>query len=388
MVAAVNSLDSTCPDEGVDLERRSLVSICAGQEASLRVTESANTHSFTQPNTDRPSQKPQVNGLLVLPDKETYGDEHKAGLDAVTVERLERVDPENTRKAYANAIGAFESWCSAEGLAALPAVGSTFTRYISHMITLGRAPATISQHMGAIRTAHRKAGYKDQPAKGDASDLLRWYKRELAGGGYGQKQAIPITPDALRRMISTIDLSTVTGRRDQLALVLGFTGMLRRSELVGLHARDVTLTSDGVTLLVRTSKTDKDSQGRAVPIPPQNDSALEPVTLSESWLTFLGSDEGPFLRRVTRAAQLTDSAWWAGGVTALVKRTARDAELPSWDRYSAHSLRAGGLTASLRKGVPLGVAARHGGWGPESAVPSRYARVAEQWRDNAMRGVL
>ncbi len=320
--------------------------------------------------------------------KESYDGELADELDAITEARLTERDPENTRDAYRLAYATFDAWCAEHHLTPLPATGAALTRYVSHLITLGRAPATIGQHMGAIRTRHRRAGHPGQPVSADAADLLRAYRRTLAKAGIGQRQATPITPSALRKMVATLDLSSVTGRRDQVALVLGFCGMLRRSELVGLHARDVTLTDDGVTLLVRTSKTDKDSTGRPVPIPPQSHPEVEPVTLTERWLSLLGVQEGPLLRRVTRDDQLTGVAWRAAGMNDLVKRCARDAKLPAPDGYTAHSLRAGGLTASLRNGTPLGVAARHGGWHPESAVPSRYARVADQWRDNAMRGVL
>lgn len=309
-------------------------------------------------------------------------------MDAITKARLAERDPENTRDAYRLAYATFDAWCAEHHLTPLPATGATLTRYVSHLITLGRAPATIGQHMGAIRTRHRRAGHPGQPVSADAGDLLRAYRRTLAKAGVGQRQATPITPGALRRMVATLDVSTARGRRDQLALVLGFCGMLRRSELVGLHARDVTVTDDGVTLLVRTSKTDKDSTGRPVPIPPQDDADVEPVTLTERWLTLLGGCDGPLLRRVTRDDHVTALPWRAAGVNDLVRRCARDAKLPAPEGYTAHSLRAGGLTASLRNGTPLGVAARHGGWDPESAVPARYARVADQWRDNAMRGVL
>lgn len=314
-----------------------------------------------------------------------YGGSLSDELDALTRERLADRDPENTRKAYRTALLAFKIWCSVNELEDFPASGSTLTRFVSHMITRERAPSTIGQYIGAIRTQHRRGGHAGEPVTGDAADLLRAYRRLRAKAGLNQKQATPITPDALRKMIATLDVDTVKGQRDRLALALGFCGMLRRSELVALRAADLTLTDDGVTLLVRTSKTDKDSHGRPVPIPPQRDP--DPVFLTGKWFALIGG-EGHLLRRISRQDDVTDQPWRAAGVNDMVKRCARDASLPAWDRYTAHSLRAGGLTASLRAGVPLGVAARHGGWNPESAVPARYARVADQWRDNAMRGVL
>lgn len=315
----------------------------------------------------------------VLPNN-AYEDE----LAELIREELEQAPPPNTRGAYKRAMDSFIDFCARTQVSALPASEVTLAAYVSSMRQRKYAPATITQHVGAVRALHKKNGWAGQPGTYQASLLLRKYRRDRAEAGVGQKQALPVSPDALRKMIATLDLATMTGQRDRLALVLGFCGMLRRSEIVGLRVHDATVTGDGLALLVRTSKTDKDSRGRHVPIPPQNDP--DPVSLTQEWLRLI--DDGFLLRRVSRSDELLDVPWRAAGVCDMVKRCARDAGLPNAERYTAHSLRAGGLTASLRAGVSLGVAARHGGWSPESAVPARYARVADQWRDNAMKGIL
>jgi integrase len=329
-------------------------------------------------------RKSQVNTVQSDLSNESYEGSSSDGLDASSRARLARVVPPNTAEAYRYAFSAFEAWCFHHGLPALPAAEATLTRYTSAMCDAEYAPATVGQHIGAIRTMHRRSGFKGQPVAEDALDILRGYKRELAENGIGQKQAIPISPDVLRRMIGTLDLSTLSGQRDRLALVLGFLGMLRRSELVRLRVHDASVTEDGVSLLIRTSKTDKESRGRRVPIPPQRDP--DPVDLTRRWLALV--HDGFLMRRISRSDELLDEPWRPAGVCDVVKRCARVLELPNADRYTAHSLRAGGLTASLRAGKPLGVAARHGGWNPESAMPARYARVADEWKDNAMEGIL
>lgn len=313
----------------------------------------------------------------------TYGGPLAEELDDLTRADLDSAPPQNTLDAYRYAHESFAKFCREIGSPICPAPESTLTRYVSRMNRDGYAPATITQHVGAIRAMHNQHGHPGEPNTYRASLLLRKYRRQLAQGD-GQRQAIPIEPESLRRMIATLDVTTVKGQRDRLALTLGFCGMLRRSELVGLRVHDVTVTGDGVTLRVRTSKTDKDSQGRVVPIPPQGDP--DPKALTRAWLNLVNS--GFLLPRVSRSDELMDGAWRAAGVCDMVARCARDAHLPSPDRYTAHSLRAGGLTASLRAGTPAGVAARHGGWSPESAMVGRYARVADQWKHNAMRGVL
>lgn len=312
-------------------------------------------------------------------------------LDDLTRDRLARAIPPNTTAAYTVVREQFEAWCDQQGRTALPATEQTLTAYVSHMITAGRAPASIAQHVGAIRTRHRLAGFPGQPDTSRVRLLIRGYRRDRAAEGQGERQATPFTPDSLRAVIDTLDLVSTTGRRDQLLLVLGFAGMLRRSELAALDVSDVVTVPEGIEVTVRMSKTDKDSQGRVTALPPASHPDVDPVALTAAWKAFLaayGAPGGPLLRRVTRDGHLTDRRMRPAAMNEVVQRLVRDAGLPDPKGYSAHSLRAGGLTASLRAGVPLGVAARHGGWNPESPTPHRYARAADRWRDNAMRGVL
>jgi hypothetical protein len=44
--------------------------------------------------------------------------------------------------------------------------------------------------------------------------------------------------------------------------LLGFAGAFRRSELVALDVVDLTFTSEGLTVLIRRSKTDQEGAGR------------------------------------------------------------------------------------------------------------------------------
>lgn len=311
-------------------------------------------------------------------------------LDAVTAARLADSVPENTRLAYTRVREEFEKWCAERGRVALPATDATLTAYVSHMITKGDAPATIGQAIGAIRKMHRVAGYKGHPDTERPIQLLRGYRRERAANGKRDDQSPPILPDTLRRMVDCLDLGTAAGKRDQLLLVLGFSMMARRSELVALQLDDIRETAEGIEVSVRTSKTDKDSRGAVVAVPPASHPDLDPVRLVREWKTLLaerGITTGPLLRSITRHDTIGGGIRPAA-VNEIVRRLAHRARLDNADDYTAHSLRAGGLTASLRAGTPIGVAARHGRWSEKSPVVIGYARAADRWRDNAMRGVL
>jgi integrase len=307
-----------------------------------------------------------------------------------TARRLADSVPENTRRAYERIWLTFESWCHREGRVPLPATAETLADYVADLIEASLAPSTILQAIGGIRSRHAAAGHEARPATKAAMMLLRGYRRNLAAGGSSQRKALPLLPDALRRMISALDLDTLPGRRDQLVLVLGFAMMARRSELAALQLADVVEVDDGIEVAIRTSKTDKDSTGRVVAVPRSSHPDLDPARLVADWRDFLaghGVDSGPLLRGVNRWGGVSNSLA-ASTINDIVKRVARAAGLPSADRYSAHSLRAGGLTAALMAGSPLGMAAEHGRWSPKSPVVIGYARAADRWRDNAMRGVL
>lgn len=311
-------------------------------------------------------------------------------VDELTVARLAASVPANTSRAYGFVYAAYDKWCAEQGRVALPATAETLAAYVSHMITAKAAPAKISQHVGAIRKRHKIHGHEGQPNSEAALQLLRGYRRDRAEAGLSDREAPPLLQPELRQIFDTLDLNTTVGKRDHVLLVLGFAMMARRSELAALTLSDVVETSDGLDVTVRTSKTDKDSRGTVVSIPRGAHPELDAVALVREWRELLASrgiDSGPLLRGVDRNGHI-GRGLKPDTINAIVQRLVHEAHLPNPERYSAHSLRSGGLTAALRAGVPLGVAARHGRWSPNSPVVIRYARAADRWRDNAMRGVL
>lgn len=298
--------------------------------------------------------------------------------------------PANTRRAYARQWAAFTAWCAAHGRVALPATGHTLAEYTSQLCEAGQAPASVEQAIAAVRTMHRLSGHAGQPVTEAARLALRAHKRRRAeDGGRGQREAPPITIDALRAMVSACDLATPIGRRDRLLLVLGLALMGRRSELVALTRDDVREVADGLEVTIRTSKTDKDSAGETIAIPRGSHPLTDPVAAWRDWLTVLdraGQPAGRLLRRINRHGTIGPSLG-ADAVNVLVRDLAVRANVPYADTVTAHSLRAGGATVAYAAGVPVAVIAKHGRWAPASPVVLRYIRAVDRWRDNAMRNV-
>ncbi len=311
-------------------------------------------------------------------------------LSAGARERIADGVPANTRRAYRRQWENFGAWCDRQGRAALPATGQTLAEYVHALCSAGLAPATVEQAIAAVRTMHRLAGHPGEPPTEAARLALRAYRRARAeDGARGQREAPPVTIDALRAMVAACDLGTPAGVRDRLVLVLGLALMGRRSELVALTQRDVRQAPDGLEVTIRTSKTDRDSRGEVVAVPRGGHPLTDPVAAWRDWTALLaeaGHTGGRLLRRIDRHGTIGPSLS-AAAVGVIVRSLAVRAGVPGAESFTAHSLRAGGATVAYAAGVPVSVIARHGRWAPASPVVLRYIRAVDRWRDNAMRDV-
>lgn len=313
-------------------------------------------------------------------------------ISPAAAERIRNSKSPNTVTAYRGDVSRWAKWCRDRALPAVPAERGIFADYVSHLCDEGKSPATIQRAMAAIRKLHEEAGYEDQPHAKLARDVLLGYRRELATtGGRRVRKATPISRESLRLMVETCDLAIPIGCRDHLILVLGMGLMGRRSELVSLNLDDVWEDEDrGLVVHIAMSKTDKAAAGEEVAIGRGIFDQTDPVASLRRWRAVLDAHairHGRLLRSISGKGRIGERLP-VKTVNAMVKARARQAGLVNPDGYSGHSLRSGGMTASLREGTPLGVAAAHGRWSPTSPVVIGYARTEDRWRDNAMKGVL
>lgn len=307
-----------------------------------------------------------------------------------TRDRIRRSVPENTRKAYSRQWDQFATWCAAAGRTLLPATAQTLAEYVSHLADLDRAPSTIEQAIAAIRTAHRTAGHRGQPETDAALAVLKVHKRDRAAAGKRKRKAPPVTLGPLRAMIEATDPETLTGKRDRVLLVLGFAMMARRSELAVLRIEDVRFTDDGLTVLIRTSKTDQAAAGAEVNIPNGVHPDTDPVRVVRAWLAALAEHEvtsGPLLRRINRWGQMQDGGMSGAAVNERVQALATAAGLDGAELFTAHGLRAGGPTEAAKQKTPVSFIAAHGRWSPNSPQVHGYVRAVDRWQDNPMRGI-
>ena len=182
---------------------------------------------------------------------------------------------DSTRRQYHYGWSAWTKWAAANGHAALPAAPEAVAAYLAARAEQGVSASTLNAARAAIGAVHRDAGEPDPTAHDVVRRALKGLRRQAAGRGPGQAEAI--TADDFAAVLATACNPRKTGRGvessgaaearglvDRAIAALLFQGGLRRSEAAALTWRDVELASDGTGVLVRIgcngkrSKTDQE----------------------------------------------------------------------------------------------------------------------------------
>jgi integrase len=187
-------------------------------------------------------------------------------------------------------------------------------------------------------------------------------------------------------MVGAIEPHTVQGARDR-ALLLGFAGALRRSELVALDVEDLSARQEGLAVLIARSKTDQErGSGAVIAIPRVPHSPYCPVQAVLDWRLVAGITTGSLFRRLHGGDRVETFRLTAQSVALIVKRLAAKVDLDV-ARYSGHSLRSGFLTSAARAGASLFKTADHSGY-QSLDVLRADVRSEERFKDHAVEGLL
>ena len=253
---------------------------------------------------------------------------------------------ENTKRAYQSAWRDFENWCMAQGHRAMPASVETIIEYLTSLADRGQKISTINVKRAAISSAHVMGSKNDPTKHGDVTILMKGITRTLARRGKTiPTKKEPLTLDALQAMLSTINLGTISGKRDKALLLLGYAGAFRRSELINANVEDVRTKKRDLIITLPTSKTDQEGEGLKKHIEMLDDKTLCPVRAYRDYLNSGGINSGPIFRRLDRNGCITGDRLTAQSVALIIKRMAKDAGL-DWRSFSGHSMRAGFVTSA------------------------------------------
>lgn len=278
-----------------------------------------------------------------------------------------------TRIEYAKHWRAFEAWCAARALQALPCEPATLALYLTDRATTGLRPSSLGVAVAAIGERHRAAGVKhaDLPHRNaHVAEIFRGIRRSL---GTAPRQAAPVAIDELRAMSETLNDDKLIDVRDRALLVVGFAGAFRRSELAGLDVGDVAFGKAGVVITLRRSKTDQEGAGVTVGLPYGGDPKTCPVRTLKAWIEASRLEQGALFCSVTRHSRV--GARISGrDVARVVQKLAAATGLDA-ARYSGHSLRSGLATAAAAAGKSDRSIMLQGRWAGRAMV-DRYVRDA------------
>ena len=302
---------------------------------------------------------------------------------------------ENTIRAYAADLEDFRHWCKKIGREWLPAEPKTVGLYLGARAD-DLSLATLERRLAAIASLHKEEGY-ESPASVAEGPLRKIWKGLVREKTRRQDGAPPLLVEDLRAIIEHLPRYsptgdgptgelTLTSLRDRALLLVGWTGALRRSELVALTTEDVKfIEGEGVNIYIRQSKADQEAEGLVKGLPYGSSKETCPVTALRQWLQAAerqlgGRLEGDIFRRFYRGESIGPSAMTAQYVSTVLKRHAEAAGFDP-EQYSAHSLRAGFITQAIRAGKPERRVKEHSGHASWETF-NRYVEEAGTFRDN------
>ena len=263
-----------------------------------------------------------------------------------------------------------EAW-EAEGVQ-VPADPVAVVETLTRWHDAGLAPSTITRRAAGLATIHRAEGHPS-PMEAEAvrSHLIAIRRNAAQGPKRGRGRARAMTPQELRRTVGDpvecafpVRLTRKraaedrAGRaavlrlaRDRALILLGFCAALRRSEIVALDVDDVRQDGPrGLLVSIRRSKTDQEGEGATVAVP-YGGLGTDTAEALEAWMMLSGITSGPLFRRVDRHGNVGEGRLTPEAANRIVQERATTAGVEG-SGLSAHSLRAGYVTAQARRNTP------------------------------------
>lgn len=233
---------------------------------------------------------------------------------------------------------AFEKWAKTMDLPALPATSDTVSLYLTDLLDQGKKVTTAWRKGSAIAHYHREAGHSSPFTVESYRLLLAVRKTRLES----KRQMQPLLLKHVRQIAKAqAKLGTPLAIRDRAIILVGFLSALRRSSLVALNVADIEFVSQGLIIHVVKEKQDQQGKGRLIGIPKGKRPETCAVRALAAWLALRGTWAGPLFPGMQSGARMKGEA-----INKVVKRWVKRIGLNPKDRWAAHSLRAGLVTAA------------------------------------------
>ena len=269
---------------------------------------------------------------------------------------------------------AFIAFCTRHGLRDIHPTPQTVCWYLEHLTATIRSPRTIRNYVSGLRTWHRRvAGDPHALDSTEVKQMLRALDMTLV---HTPSPKLPITQDMLPSLLQACNSLGAVGPAVKVALLLGYYGFLRQSNLAPRTPAsfdpkrdtcrgDVLFQPPGLIVILKWSKTlQRGEKAHLVPLPARPNHPLCPLAAYQALLhhTPTLSPNHPLLQVPAPPGAPLSARCVTTGQLAQGLHTALLAAGHQPSDYSLHSLRAGGATDAHRAGAQPQDIQRHGDW--------------------------
>ena len=246
---------------------------------------------------------------------------------------------DNTRAAYQRACLSFFAWCETKGIVDLVEVEPFHVAAYLRALGATHEKPTVKQHLAAVRMLFDFLVIGQIIALNPAH-AVRGPKHVIKSG-----KTPVLTPAEARKLLDSIDVSTVVGLRDRALIALMAFSFARVGAAVAMRVEDYY--GQGKRWWVRLHE----KGGKRHEMPAHHnleaylDAYLEAAKLVEAKKT-------PLFRSARgRTGELTETAMHRIDAYRMIRRRARDAGIDA--EICCHTFRATGITAYLENGGTL-----------------------------------
>jgi site-specific recombinase XerD len=271
---------------------------------------------------------------------------------------VETIRNQNTRHAYARAVRDFFAWCDAKGLSLSEIEPIGVSAYVEQL-TAEREPATVKQHLAAIRMLF------DWLVTGGIVPFNPASSVRGPRMSYRRGKTPILDAEECRQLIDSIDVATIAGMRDRALIGCLVYSFARVSAAIGMDRGDYRTQGKKTTFRLH-EKGGKFNEVPAHHIAEQYmDEYLAAARIIHS------HKDTPLFRSLNRRRRITDRRLDRREALDIIKRRARRAGLPS--DICCHTFRGTGITNYLENGGDRSKAAQIAGHASERTT-SLYDR--------------
>jgi integrase/recombinase XerD len=252
---------------------------------------------------------------------------------AVTIENP------NTRAAYFHACRRFFAWCEEKGLDELVAIEPMHVAAYIRAFGKDFEKPTVKQHLAAIRMLFDWL-VVGQVVANNPTHSVRGPKHAVKRG-----KTPVLTPDQARKLLDSIDVTTLVGLRDRALIAVMAYSFARVSAAVAMRVKDYYATRKRSWVRLH----EKGGKRHEMPCHHNLEAYLD-AYLQAAGMT--DAKKSPLFRSARgRTDELTESPMTRVDVWRMIRRRSSDAGLSA--DICCHTLRATGITAYLENGGTL-----------------------------------